>query len=442
MAGTPARRLGRYVIQEEIGRGAMGVVYRALDPDLGRVVALKVVQRAFGGGEEAEQFEQRFVAEARAAARLSHPGIVTVHDAGRDDETGTLYIAFEHLEGRTLEEVSRGRALAPDEALRIAARVAEALHHAHEQGIVHRDIKPANVMLLPSGEPKLMDFGIAKLPASQLTAAGEFFGTPTYMSPEQVSGEPLDRRSDVFGLGAVLYRLLTGHDAFAAPTLPAVLAKVATQEAPAPSTIAGGVTPRVDAVVARALAKDRERRYPDAAALAADLEALRAARPAGAGTTREPPPRAAARGPSRRWVAASVGVAAAAVLAAAIGVSRSSLATPVRLLAPPPAQLQIAFEHPLRAGTLRVWVDDDMLLEEPLESRVVEDLKVFRVRRGRAEALLDVPPGERVVRVAVEGEGFTGSKRIRGTFESGARQRLEARVGGLLTRELSLWWAP
>jgi hypothetical protein len=433
---APARRLGRYVIQEEIGRGAMGVVYRALDPVLGRTVALKVVHAAFGTAED-PQFEQRFVAEARAAARLSHAGIVTVHDAGRDEATGTFYIAFEHLEGQTLDQAARGRALPPDEALRIAACVAEALHHAHEQGIVHRDVKPANVMLLRSGEPKLMDFGIAKVPASQLTAAGEFFGTPAYMSPEQLAGEPLDRRSDVFSLGAVLYRLLTGQDAFAAPTIPGVLARVATQHPPAPSTVAAGLSPRVDAVVARTLAKDRAQRHPDAASLAAELRALRGA----AAAAPAEPTRMARRGlPSRRWVLAAGGAAAVAVLAAVLGLGRAGLARPPRLLAPPPAQLEVAFEHPLRTGTLRIWVDDEIRLEEPLESRVVEDLKLFRVRKGRAEALLEVPPGERVVRVAVDGDGFRSSKRIRGTFESGARQRLEARVGGLLGKELSLWW--
>jgi serine/threonine-protein kinase len=436
---APARRLGRYVIQEELGRGAMGVVYRALDPVLGRTVALKVLQGAFGTGED-PQFEERFAAEARAAARLSHPGIVTVHDAGRDESTGTFYIAFEHLEGQTLDAAARGRALPPDEALRIGACVAEALHHAHEQGIVHRDVKPANVMLLRSGEPKLMDFGIAKLPASQLTAAGEFFGTPAYMSPEQLAGETLDRRSDVFSLGAVLYRLLTGHDAFAAPTIPGVLARVATQHPPAPSSVAGGLSPQVDAVVARALAKDRTERHPDAAALAADLKALRSGAALPSAAPAAAPTRVVRRArPSRRWVLAGSAVAAAAVLVA-LGIGPPGLARPPRLLAPPPAQLEIAFEHPLRTGTLRIWVDDDMLLEEPLESRVVEDLKVFRVRKGRAEALLDVPPGERVVRVAVDGDGFSSSKRIRGTFESGARQRLEARVSGLLGKELSLWW--
>ena len=438
MAGPAVRRLGRYLIQEEIGRGAMGVVYRALDPDLGRVVALKAVQLAFAvPPEEREVFEKRFVSEARAAARLSHPGIVIVHDAGRDEDTGTLYIAFEHLEGRTLEQATERRALEGAEALRIGARLAEALHHAHERGIVHRDIKPANVMLLPSGEPKVMDFGIAKLPAGHLTATGQFFGTPAYMSPEQLSGERVDGRSDLFSLGAVLYRLLTGQDAFSAPSVPALLARVARHQPPPPSTVVPGLPPEIDAVVARALAKDPRQRYPDGAALAADLEAVRANRPAAAVAQHETLP--ASTGGKRRRVALGLAAAAGAALVAGLAVPWSALPT-AQLRTPPPAELELKFEHPLRTGMLRVWVDDALVLEEPLESRVVEDLMVFRVRKGRTGAVLKLAPGERVVRLAVEGEGFSGSRRIRGTFESGSRRRLEARVGGLLTKELSLWW--
>ena len=168
----------------------MGVVYRALDPALGRSVALKTVALSFAiADDERASFEQRFMAEARVAAGLSHPGIVVVHDVGRDAASGMLYIALELLDGRTLADmVAGGGPLDPAEALRITARVAEALSHAHAKGIVHRDIKPANIMVLPSGEPKIMDFGIAKVPTSQLTAAGQFFGTPSYMSPEQASG--------------------------------------------------------------------------------------------------------------------------------------------------------------------------------------------------------------------------------------------------------------
>jgi serine/threonine-protein kinase len=433
------RRLGRYQIQEEIGRGAMGVVYRAIDPDLGRVVALKAVQLAFAvPPAEREVFEKRFVAEARAAARLSHPAIVVVHDAGRDDESGTLYIAFEYLEGQTLEGVTaRGARVDGPEALRIAARIAEALHHAHERGIIHRDIKPANVMLQPSGELKVMDFGIAKLPAGQLTATGQFFGTPSYMSPEQLAGERLDGRSDLFSLGAVLYRLLTGQDAFSAPSVPAVLARVSRYNPPAPSTIVPGLSPETDAVMARILAKDPRQRYPDGVAMATALEAVRSNRPPAAVRSLETAP--SPKRSRRRRAALVLAAVTGAALLAGVAVPWSTLPPP-QLRTPPPAELELKFDHPLRTGTLSVWVDDVLVLEEPLESRVVEDLMVYRVRKGRAEAVLKVPPGEHVVRLGVRGEGYNGSKRIRGSFESGSRRRLEARVGGLLTKDLSMWW--
>ena len=184
----------------------MGVVYRAYDRDLGRDVALKVI-RSTVEGADAQSYERRFLNEARAAARLSHPAIVVVHDVGRDTATGALFMALELLRGRTLDAILGEDGPRPwPEALRLVERVAEGLHHAHEHGIVHRDVKPANIMVLASGEPKVMDFGIAKVEASQLTAAGQLFGTPLYMSPEQAQARPVDARSDLFSLGSVLYR--------------------------------------------------------------------------------------------------------------------------------------------------------------------------------------------------------------------------------------------
>lgn len=276
------KRLGRYEIHEEIGRGMMGVVYRATDPELHRTVALKTVQLAWAiTDEDRELFEQRFVTEARVAAGLSHSGIVVVHDVGRDVASGSVYIALEFLEGKTLGELTAGGTpLQWREALRIGARVAEALQYAHEKGIVHRDVKPANVMVLPSGEPKLMDFGIAKVPASQLTAAGEFFGTPSYMSPEQAAAKCVDGRSDLFSLGAILYLLLTGRRAFDAPGVAAILARVASQDPPPPSQLAPDLPPDVDYALRRSLAKKPADRYPDCRSLAEDLNDILEGRPA------------------------------------------------------------------------------------------------------------------------------------------------------------------
>ena len=207
--------IGRYRVLRELGQGIMGVVYEAEDPLLGRRVALKTIHRALSSDPATgEMFEKRFFAEAKAAASLSHPGIVVVHDLGRDD-SGRLFIALEHLSGQTLEsQLAGGRALPWEVALRVAGGVAEALHHAHSRGIIHRDVKPANVMILEAGAPKILDFGIARLPASQLTTGGSTFGSPSYMAPERMDGKTPDPRADVFSLGAVLYEMLTGQKAF------------------------------------------------------------------------------------------------------------------------------------------------------------------------------------------------------------------------------------
>jgi serine/threonine-protein kinase len=492
----------------------MGVVYRALDPALGRSVALKTVGLSFAvPDDERQAFERRFLAEARVAAALAHPGIVVVHDVGRDAVSGVLYIALELLPGRTLADlVAGGTPLAPEDALRITARVAEALHHAHARGIVHRDIKPANIMVLPSGEPKIMDFGIAKVPTAQLTAAGQFFGTPSYMSPEQASGMEIDGRSDLFSLGAVLYVLLTGRRAFDAPTIPSILTQVVMEDPPPPSRFVAGLPPGVDELVARSLAKQPGMRYEDCAAFARDLDAVRAGtppadrpgpavrkddapdrpvsavrkgdasdrpvsavrevdEPAGLESLLEPleePPTvvsgspqgsqeaAVDRGDSASAVLVTASqpaavrglrnrravLAAAALLLVGLGVAlfapRGERPALVPLLEP--SRLEIDFEHPLKSGTLKVWLDDELVVEEPLESRVTRKVLALRFRKGRTEKDLEVAPGEHVVRVEVAGDGFDDARRIRGSFESGVTRRLHARVGGLFNRELSLVW--
>jgi serine/threonine-protein kinase len=275
------KSLGRYEIRTVIGRGMMGVVYEAVDPALGRTVALKTIQLAFGISEpERQVFEERFFTEARLAAGLSHPNIVVVHDVGWDEPTGTPFMALEFLHGETLSERLDGeQPMDWRPSLRIAARVAEALHVAHQAGVVHRDIKPANIMLLPSGEPKIMDFGIAKAPTSQLTAAGDVFGTPSYMSPEQATGTDLDGRSDIFSLGTILYQMLTGRRAFDAPNVPAIMARV-THEAPeSPLALEPGLPADVERLMARCLAKSPDQRYRDGRSLAEDLEDILAGAP-------------------------------------------------------------------------------------------------------------------------------------------------------------------
>jgi eukaryotic-like serine/threonine-protein kinase len=459
--------LARYQIQSEIGRGMMGVVYRALDPALGRVVALKTVQTAFPLPQEQQKaFEERFLSEARVAAGLSHPAIVTVHDVGRDPDTGALFIAFEYLQGQTLSDLTTTGPLEWREAFRLGGRLAEALHHAHARGVVHRDIKPGNVMVLPTGDPKIMDFGIAKLSTAQLTAAGEFFGTPSYMSPEQALGESVDGRSDIFALGSVLYLMVTGAKAFDASSVPAVLNRVARHDPPPPSQLVPSLPADVDVVVMRALAKRPSERYPDGRTMAEDIEDALAGRPLRHRQTQLPdwagsslaalsvdedptvgpasPPSATLWG--RRGVLALVGVGLAAAVALlmisgrqpspAPGAAASPAAAPTPV--PSPAHIALTLDHPFRTGSLRVWVDEQSILEEPLESRVKKKLLVFRSRRGTESATLDVPAGTHSVRVQVKGNGgMVLDRRLRTTFRPGETRRLEARVDG---KQLVLQW--
>jgi serine/threonine-protein kinase len=253
----------------------MGVVYEARDPSLGRLVALKVVRLVFAVTDaDKANFEKRFFSEARIAGQLSHPGIVIAHDVGRDPATGLLYLAFELLQGRTLAEMTTdGGRLPWRQALEIAASVARALHYAHGQGVVHRDSKPANIMVLPPGEAKILDFGLAKIGASaDLTGAGQSVGTPLFMSPEQVQGRKLDGRSDLFSLGSVLYTLLTGTRAFAAESVARIMHRVAEHTPPAPSTLVRGLPEATGYVLARSLAKEPVDRYPDGRTMAEDIE--------------------------------------------------------------------------------------------------------------------------------------------------------------------------
>jgi serine/threonine-protein kinase len=606
--------ISRYEIRRELGRGTMGVVYEAHDPALGRTIALKTIRLAFAfTPEERANFEERFLVEARTAARLSHPGIVVVHDVGRDAETGTLFIALEHLKGRTLGEILHGGTL-PDwrAALRIIGRVAEALHHAHSERVIHRDIKPANIMVLPSGEPKVMDFGIAKIETARikLTMAGQSFGTPLYMSPEQALNRNLDGRTDLFSLGAVAYSLLTGQLAFGADNLTKIVTLVVGQDPPPPSSVAKHLPPEVDYLLARALAKSPEDRYPNGKALAEDIEDVLAVRPprhraqwiaprhaegtlvsmptlpaatedplasvlAGAasigpigsadleaelgtlvpeptsvpeapvaevallrprpeGRAGTPPsvsrapretgpvPVAPARAGKRRalWptflalglAVAVVSVAlvlrggrqagappstqapvssvptlaaapspspppptsAAAVAPEASPIGQPSPApAPTSASAPPPheapsplpstppsapvatprpdqesppalparerSQLAFDFEHSLKTGTLRVFIDNKLVLEQDLEGRVTKQVVGIKFRKGRIEDVLSVSPGKHEVRVQVAWEDNLKEEVLPGTFATGETRQLEIRLGRI-RKNLSLEW--
>jgi serine/threonine-protein kinase len=264
------QQLGRYRIEAEIGRGAMGVVYRASDPLLERVLAVKAIHIGLKG-EDAERYEARFYQEARAAAKLNHPNIVTVYDAGKSG--AVAYIAMEFIEGVELRDLlAAGHALGVRQALSIAAQLAEALAYAHKHGIVHRDIKPANVMVVPNAPLKITDFGIARMRAAPEAAqAGNHAGSPRYMSPEQVLGQRADHRTDLFSLGVILYEMLTGVAPFGGENVTALMYQIVNVAPPAPGTLRAGVPPEIDAIVARLLAKPLEARYQSAADAARDL---------------------------------------------------------------------------------------------------------------------------------------------------------------------------
>jgi len=262
-------QLGRYKITGELGRGAMGVVYKGEDPSLDRTVALKTVILSDDAAGKTE-YQKRFFLEAKAAGRLSHPQVITVYDFGQEGDVA--YMAMEFLKGKELRTRMQEGSISVPEAVHIAEQVAEGLGYAHEHGVVHRDIKPSNIMLLTHDKVKIMDFGIARMRASDhKTSTGLVLGTPKYMSPEQVSGSPVDHRSDIFSLGVVLYEMLTHTKLFQGEDTPQIFHSVANFQPPPPSRVNSEVPPMLDFVVERALKKDPTVRYQDAFELAADL---------------------------------------------------------------------------------------------------------------------------------------------------------------------------
>ena len=270
-SAQPSEHIGRYRIVSEIGRGAMGIVYRGEDEGLGRSVAIKTILASMDTEEQAG-YLARFRQEAKALGGLNHPAIITVYEFG--DERGVAYLAMEYLEGRELRELISSRRLDLASAVDIAAQVAEGLAFAHTRGIVHRDVKPGNVMVIEGNRAKIMDFGIARVRTSDVkTRTGIMLGSPKYMSPEQVLGRAVDHRSDIFSLGLVLHEMLTGAPPFDAANVHAIMYQICNGQPAPPSAANPAVTRALDIIVARALEKELNARYQDAAAMAADLRA-------------------------------------------------------------------------------------------------------------------------------------------------------------------------
>lgn len=266
---TDPGKLGRYEIVREVGRGAMGVVYEAVDPTIGRKVALKAI-RFDGVGTTADEAARRFKNEARAAGGLNHPNIVTVYDAGED--SGNLYLAMEFIEGSTLETLLRAqRTLSPKQAVDFVRQIASGLDFAHSRGIIHRDIKPGNIMLAGHGLIKITDFGIARA-GEAMTITGQVVGTPNYMSPEQVLGKSLDGRSDLFSVGVMLYEMITGERPFEGQSITTIMYKIVHETPIPPRKLDSSIHPGLSAVIERSLAKSAEERFSSGAELTRALE--------------------------------------------------------------------------------------------------------------------------------------------------------------------------
>jgi len=319
-------QIGRYLVVRELGRGAMGIVFEARDPLIDRTVAVKTIRLdTLGDASEADALQERLFREARSAGALSHPGIVVVHDLGRHEDVA--YIAMERVDGPTLEHVlATGGIPKREEALRILRQTAAALDYAHQRGVVHRDIKPGNLMLDLGGSVKITDFGIAKIASTQqLTRTGTVMGTPSYMSPEQITAQPLDGRADQFSLAVIAFEMLAGARPFRADTLAGLVHQIVYEDRASARSLRAELPAAVDEVLRRGLAKNAADRYPSCLAFVEDLERGLA----GVGVAKDAEKvRVVRSGPSWRWIAAAVAtvVVVAGLVTAGVVWHRRSLA--------------------------------------------------------------------------------------------------------------------
>ncbi len=269
---TSLSSLGRYEVIDVLGEGAMGTVYKGKDPAIGRMVALKTIRlNKLADSSEIEELRERLIREAKAAGNLSHPNIVTIYDVGHEGDL--QYIAMEFLEGYTLEQIIRRQLeLNFKIAAKIVFQVCSALSYAHKHNIVHRDIKPANIMVLENFHITVMDFGIAHFESSNLTQTGIAMGTPNYISPEQLKGEPVTSSSDIFSLGVVFYEILTGKKPFVGENISNLILKITTEDPPAPSSLDEKIPPMLDLIVKKALNKNPYDRYQSADEMARAME--------------------------------------------------------------------------------------------------------------------------------------------------------------------------
>lgn len=358
-------RIGRYQVMDEVGRGAMGVVYRGQDPTIGRVIAIKTIRLAdLTDGAERQRLRDRLFREAQSAGILSHPNIVTIYDIA--EENGMAYIFMEFVNGPPLEKLlAAPDTLEPAQVLNILRQTALALDYAHRKGIVHRDIKPANIMVHDDGQAKVTDFGVAKIVSQQMTQTGAMMGTPSYMSPEQVQGQTVDGRADQFSLAVIAYEVMTGEKPFVADYLPTLLYKIVREE-PAPAhRINPAIGPEIEETLRKALSKDPNSRF---ATCSEFVEALGVAcskspdwRPMSSGSSQSQETLARTEldaGPALAPAIAEVTTVASAAVASASG---APVGLPVALpvsLPPPvrPARLDDAEGNPLFKNVVKILV--------------------------------------------------------------------------------------
>ena len=447
--------LGRYQVEAEIGRGAMGVVYRGRDPKIDRPVAIKTISLAGIEGSEEQEYRERFAQEARAAGRLAHPGIVTIFDAGEDPETHEPFFVMELVAGRSLsDEIASGRGRLPlSKALQIACQVADALQYAHSKGVIHGDIKPANILITQDGHAKIADFGVARLNQSVATHAGKIFGSPAYMAPELLSGGEADARSDLFSLGVMLYSMLTGFRPFQGNSAQTVCFKVMNVEPVPVSSLRADLPMELDRIVQRAIAKDPGDRYQTGAEFVADLRAFVSNDDSFAEATRfftrvleqdraakqEPQPRQVVL--TRRFLLeAAVAIVFIASLFTATEfvktyrasatlfpdmptvphapdvhktvpwhppiVRRSKRSVPTPAATPvQTAKVRVEILHHFPSGRASVWLDEKLVLDEELRGNT-DRHPLFRAVEMNQVSKLQIAPGKHRVQVRVVSPGI------------------------------------
>jgi serine/threonine protein kinase len=478
MTTRAGKRLGRYEIDAEIGRGAMGIVCRARDPKIDRVVAIKTISLIGLDAEAEAEYRERFFTEAQAAGRLSHPGIVTIFDVGEETETRSPYIVMEYVTGQSLQTLLSGqnKKLPLRTALELAQELAEALDYAHAQGVVHRDIKPANILLTAAGKAKIADFGIAKLNQAHMTLPGQVLGSPAFMAPEQLSGDGVDSRSDLFSLGVILYTMLTGHRPFQGNSATTVCFKVVHHDPVSVTAFDSDFPRELAQIVSRAMAKNPTERYQSGLEMALAIQKLRQDTSSSSTTRNREGVDSSANGVRSRqkrlrlspkevsrWLRAPWSIFAPVfVLIAGIVFFVTSrtivpVARPVSVTSPPPTsppptsgtvvdapvvshrsrphpsrnsgttKLRIEITHDFAEAELSVWSDSKLVYSQTLQGENKTHAIVFRRVQGSESDSVWIPAGNHQLKVRVQSanDRYDHSKSVAGSFAPSGENTLQ-----------------